>query len=725
MQIERRQPHRHRDLAKLFGPESIAVYGASAKPASFGARTLARLERDYVGALYRVNPRYERVGEAICYPDLAALPEIPDCVVIALPQEAVEAAVEDCIKARVGGIVVFASGYAETGTAEGIENQARLAWLARSAGIRIAGPNCFGFLNFKLRAGVSFNRGDISFDSFRDTGIGLVSQSGALAFAQAQGTMRGVSMSHVIAAGNSCDVDVADVAAYLAEEPACSAIVCILEGLSDPLRLMVAGELAWQAGKPMIVCKLGTGTEGARAALSHSGSLAGSLDAYRAACDRAGIVLLDDLDAALDTASFFIGAPRFPAAKGVGIVAISGGAGVYATDRAEAAGVPTPQPSPKAEARLIEILPPFAAPRNPCDVTAMALRDMTVIPNSCEAFAADPRFGAVLYPQTSVTPSTAEELGRVADACARHGKPACALWLTGWVTGHGARECENHPNLSVFRNANHCFEALAAWHRLGDRQTEISNESAIGPARASPPSALLEARSLLEQPLHPGLTESDAKQILSAYGVDVVPERLAGSAEEAVEAASAFGFPVVLKIESEDLPHKTEAGGVRLGLDTAVAVSSAYDEILRNATRAAPTARIRGVSVQPMLKNGIEIVIGGRVDPQFGPLILVGLGGVMVEIVRDTVLDLAPISPTRATSLLRRLKSQQVLDGFRGSPGVDRDALATTLSRLSEFVADCRNLVAEFDVNPLICNGSSIIAADALIVRKSEEKLRK
>jgi acyl-CoA synthetase (NDP forming) len=720
----RRPLYRHKDLKRLFSPQNVAVIGASTNAASFGTRTLDRLARDFQGRLYPINPKYAKVGERACFANVAALPERADCVVIALPLEAVEAALMECVGQDVGGVMIYASGYAETGRPDRIAMQRRLSAIAREHDIRIIGPNCMGFVNFALRAGVTFTRGEIKIDSFYAAGgkggIGLVSQSGAMGFSQAQGAHRGIPMSHVIASGNSCDLDIADTAAYLAEDPACKAIVCIFEGLSDPERLIEAGEIAWASDKPMIVCKQGTGETGAQAALSHSGSLAGALEAYEAACERAGIIMLNDLDGLLETASFFVKAPRRPpgGARGVAAVGISGGALVSTADKADAYGIAMPQPHPLVQQQLQARIPEFGAARNPCDVTAMASRDNRMIPDCAAALASDDHYGTVLYPQTSVVPETVEELRMFGEACARHGKIASVVWLTGWLGGYGMKESEANPDVAVFYSMNRFFWTLREWYRRDDRHRQIAQHGPRRLERLSPADARDRAAKLITAAGHAALTEREAKDVLACYGVPVVAEQLVQSAPAAAQAAQALGFPVAMKVESPDIAHKTEAGVIRLGLKNSDEVKAAYDALMANARKYKADAKLNGVLVQPMVPSGTEIMVGAKIDPVFGPMIIVGLGGVLVELMKDTAVALAPLTRLEARALLDRLKGQAALQGFRGAQAVDRDRLAEVIVRLAEFVSDQRDLVAELDVNPLICAGDRIVAVDALIVKK-------
>ncbi len=379
MQTKRTTVYQHADLTRLLHPASIAVIGASTRAGSFGERVLMNLQH-YGGRVYPVNARYERIGEQRCYPNVASLPEVPDCAVVTAPREAVEEIVLECASAGVGGVIVFASGYAETGKEDRIAQQHRLAAIARESNMRIVGPNCIGVVNAPLDMRVTFM--DITpIPAPRRQSIGMVSQSGALGMALAQAVVRGVSFSHVLTSGNSCDVDMADYISYLADDPSCAAIACVFEGMAEPERMLIAAERAWQRDKPLIVFKMATGEQGAAAAMSHTGSLAGSQAAYRAVFRRAGAILVDDYEALCETAAFFAKA-RPPKARGVAVVAASGGAAIMAADRAEQFGVPLPQPSDAVREVLLAHIPEFGSARNPCDVTAQILANPESL-NAC------------------------------------------------------------------------------------------------------------------------------------------------------------------------------------------------------------------------------------------------------------------------------------------------------------------------------------------------------
>jgi len=701
---------RHQALERLLHPASIAVIGASPRPGAFGAAVLRNLG-GYRGRVYPVNARYQEIGELVCYPSIGLVPERVDCALIATAREAVEPIVRECVAAGVGGAIVFASGYAETGRPERVAEQARLATIARESGMALLGPNTVGMVNALVGAAITFM--DITpVPPPAPRAIGLVSQSGALGMALAQAVTRGVAFSHVLTSGNSCDIDMADCVAYLADDPACTAIACLFEGMSEPERLLAAAELAWRADKPLVVYKMATGEEGAAAALSHTGSLAGSYAAYRAAFRRTGVVLVEDYESLIPTASFFAKAPK-PTTPGVAIVAASGGAAIMAADRAQQHGVPLPQPNPGVRAILEARIPEFGSARNPCDVTAQVINDPNSLVECVEALLGAPEYGALAMPAVYSSEASTRLIPVYDELAGRYGKIICSAWQSEWRDGPGAREREQARNIALFPTMNSCFAALAAANSRAARQAEARHE----PRRLARPAAKEIATQLIAAAAAPVLTEREAKAALAPYGLPCVEERLASDRDGAIAAAAALGFPVVLKALSPDLPHKSEAGVIHLNLKTAAAVGAAFDAIQAQVAAQSPAPRLDGVLVQRMVPPGVEVIVGGRVDPLFGPLVVVGLGGVLVEVVNDTALAPAPIRPAEAETLLRELRAFRLLEGYRGLPKVDLMRLCEIVCRASEFIADQRDLVSEFDLNPLICTTGAITAVDALIVR--------
>ena len=712
MQHTRTTVYNRAELKKLLDPASIAVIGASTRAGSFGERVLHNL-RHYGGRYYPVNARYQTIGDLKCYPNVCDLPEVVDCAVITAAREAVEEIVLDCAKAGVGGAIIFASGYSETGKEERIAQQQRLAAIAQESGMRIVGPNCIGVVNATLDSRITFM--DITpIPRPTSHAVGVISQSGALGMALAQGVVRGLSVSHVLTSGNSCDVDMADYVNYLVEDPTCASIACVFEGMSTPRRLLLAAENAWRADKPLVIFKMATGEQGAQAAMSHTGSLAGSHETYRAAFRKVGAVVVDDFESLMETAAFFAKAPP-PKAAGAAVVAASGGAAIMAADRAEQNGVPMPQPSDSVRAILESRIPEFGSSRNPCDVTAQILSDPEALGVCAGALLSDPQYGVLVAPMTYGYAPSAKRPQVYNDLAVQHGKMACVAWQTEWQDGPGVVEANQMGRVALFRSMNACFAALAAWQWRADKRT--AGTQVVAPTA---PETISNTKRLIGAANGKTVTEREAKAILALYGVPVVGETLTQTADEAVTAAAALGFPVVMKVESPDLPHKTEAGVIRLNLRSEADVRTAYAAVMANAAKVSPPPRINGVLVQPMVAQGVELVIGARNDPLFGPLIVVGLGGILVELLKDSALSPAPVTALEAHGMLRRLRGFRLLEGFRGMAAVDIGKLAEIISKVSCFAADHPELVGELDINPLICAGDQIIAVDALIVPVTE-----
>jgi acyl-CoA synthetase (NDP forming) len=404
-----------------------------------------------------------------------------------------------------------------------------------------------------------------------------------------------------------------------------------------------------------------------------------------------------------------------PRATGVAVVSTSGGAGILAADAAERHGVPLPQPGAAARAVLTARIPEYGAASNPCDLTAQVLNDAEALVACTDVLAADPGFGALLYPNTHAYAFSAERIPVMAGIAARHGGFLCVPWLAEWRENAVARAAQAVPGAAVFSSMDRCFGALAAWQGRADWASRPPEpQTGLDEAVQAHVAALLDAAP------GPVLTEARAKTVLAAIGVPVVPARLVPDREAALQAAEALGYPVVLKAESPDLPHKTEAGAVRLNLRDAAALGEACDAMLAHLARRTPPPRLDGLLVQPMLPSGVEVIVGGHRDPLFGPVVAVGLGGQMVELLGDMAVAPAPIGRAQALRMLRGLRGFPLLAGFRGAAPVDLDALADVVCRVSVLMA-AMDEIEELDINPLICGGT-IVAVDGLITRRMGAK---
>ena len=694
----KRRIYTRAELERLIAPRSIAVVGASPRAGSFGLRTLENLA-NFRGAVWPVNAKYEQIGAYVCYPSLAALPGKPDLVALAVPREGVQAALADAAAAGAGGVVVYASGYGEMAREEGAAEQRRLGEIARAAKMPMLGPNCMGLVNHELGVGVSFIP-EYSKMPRRVGPIAFVSQSGALGYCLAQAAERGVGYRYFFSVGNSSDVDVADLIGAMAEDPGVRAIACLFEGVPDARRLLDAGARAKEAGKPVIVYKLGVSEDGAAAARSHTGSLAGSAEAFRALFDRAGFITVDNYEALVEYAKFFAAAGRpasIPLARGVAVVSGSGGAGIISADMAARHGVPMPQPMPHTTEVLKSVVPEFGAARNPCDPTGQVLSVPESYNKCCQALLDDPQYGALICAMSVASRETGPKRSADIAALARaQSKPIAVAWVSEWLQGPASEAYEGDDRVGFFRSMDRCYAAIAAWQRWHAQVPKA--EPRLSTRIASLPSG----KKILG--------EREAKSVLGQYGIRSAPERQAKDADAAVKAAMELGYPVVLKADG-DIEHKTEAGAVKLDLRDETALRAACA-----AMTAAPDLTFDGFLVQSMVKGGVELVVGVKRDPQCGPVVLVGLGGVLVEVLRDTALALAPLGKMEARRILERLKGFRLLQGYRGAPAADLDAVCEAIARISEFAADHADAVEEIDVNPLLARADGALALDALIV---------
>lgn len=689
-------------LRRLLAPRSVAVIGVSGEPTGFGARTVQNMA-NFDGDVWCVNPKY--AGQTLhgrpCFASVADIPGAPDSAVIALPRTGVMDAVKGLAAKGGGGAVLYASGYGETDLPERAVEEQTLRDTARALGFPLLGANCLGFVDHAQRVGATFMPDYVKMTAPAG-GVGVVSQSGALGYALMQAAERGFAMCHMTTAGNATDLDVCDLAAFQLTLPNCRSIALAVEGLRDARRLFLLGEMARDLGKPIVVLKLGRGEVGAKAAMSHTGSLAGSTAAWSAGFKRAGMLEVEDFDALLETAGFFAKAPP-PKARGVGILTPSGGAGIMAADHAEFAGLPLPQPAPDTEATFRSILPEFGSPRNPCDLTAQVATNPKLFEDCMVAMLNDAQYGAVIFPVVyhnpapTATPSRMKTLDPMAAAA---GKPICVAWIPESLEGPGAEAVDTSPHLILFRSMRRMMNAIRLWHQY--HAPKPAAAAALASAPALPPGEAT-------------LMEAEAKALLAAAGLPIGAELRAASTEDAVKASESLGFPVVLKVDSPDIAHKTEVGGVQLNLADAAAVRAAYARIMEGAATHAPKARVAGVLVQRMEAKGVELILGARRDPQFGTMLLVGLGGVQAELWKDVALDVAPVSPEGALAMLKSLKSWPLFDGFRGAAKVDVAKVAEAIARFSSFAAAAGERLEEAEINPLLCRPDGCVAVDGLM----------
>ena len=699
-----------RPVQALLRPRAIALVGVSPK-GGVGARILesnARFARAV--PIWPVNPNYREIAGQRCYGSFKDLPERPDCVVVSLPAEAVLGVVEEAAAAGIRGVFVISEGFADAASDAGRDLQERLVKLTRAANIALAGPNCMGIAS--LHYGFAATMADVSAQA-TSGGISLVSQSGGLLNSFAELTAnRGIGVNYLVSSGNEAGLEMADYIAYLADDPATRVIACIMEGAKDGRRFRAAVEAAARR-KPMVVLKLGRSEFGQRATLAHTGTLAGRHEAFAALFRQNGVALVDSIDALVETAALFDLAP-LPRGDRVVMMTVSGGATSLIGDLGEAAGINFPAIREPTNRRVQTILGVERAFGNPLDTVGLPrLRRDGNITAVLQALLEDngvDLIGLVLGMRADGWDSHQELVDRLATAAREADKP---VLLVSFMSNSLTRHWRGYARSSALPLLEDLERGLNAIRHLVDYAAFRRRD-----AQGDPPPAKPAARAdVAAIPAGRLLTEFESKQILAGAGLPVTRELLARSPAEAVRMAAEIGGPVALKIQSPDIPHKSDIGGVHLGATTPAEVEAAARQVMENAKRNCPAAAIDGILVQEMVADGVEFILGMTCDPQFGPLIVCGAGGVTVEVFKDAAVLLPPFRREDVSAALASLKARKLLDGFRGAPPRDIDALIACCQRFAELVVATEGRFAAIDLNPVfVCaRGRGVRIADALM----------
>jgi acetyltransferase len=697
---------RRNPLDSFFAPASVAVVGATEKVGSVGRTVFWNLiSSPFGGTVYPVNQKRASILGVRAYPDLAALPEVPELVVIVTPAPTVPATVEECAAVGVKSVVVISAGFKEIGP-DGAELERRILETARANRMRIVGPNCLGVMRPTTGLNATF-----AADIAAPGSVGFVSQSGALLTAVLDWSVREkVGFSAVVSLGSMLDVGWGDLITYLGNDPATRSIVVYMETIGDARAfLSAAREVALT--KPVIVIKPGRTAEAAKAAASHTGSLTGSDEVLAAAFRRVGVLRVDAIADLFNVAEV----------RRLTIVTNAGGPGVLATDALIGGGGALSEISPATMDALNGFLPGPWSHNNPIDIIGDAGPDRYA--RALEVAASDQGSDGllvILTPQAMTDPTaTARELTRFARI---EGKPVLASWMGGADVAEGAailREAGiptyDYPDDAV-RMFNDMWRLDAALKQLYETPTLPSDEELpVDRVRAGELIAAVRAggRTLL--------TEDESKELLAAYGIPITATIVAPSVEDAVAAADRIGYPVVVKLYSHTITHKTDVGGVQLNLKDATAVRDAYASIRDSVTEKRGAEHFEGVTVQPMIDwAGYELILGSSIDPQFGPVLLFGMGGQLVELLKDRALGLPPLTTTLARRMIEETKIHGALKGIRGRQGVDLDQLEQLLVRFSQLVVE-QPWIKELDINPLLASPERLIALDARVVLHDPE----
>ena len=690
-------------LQPVFVPQSVAVVGASSDPDRIGGRLLRfLLEAKFEGTIYPVNK--SGAAEIQGLPAFASVRDIPgnvDQAVIVVPAPGVESAVAESIAKGVKCVVVLTSGFAELGE-EGRAAQDKIVAMCHQAGVRMLGPNSLGLLNVDTRYFATFSTVLYGLQP-RSGVISLATQSGAFgSCAYGMATLRGLGLSKIIATGNEADIDVAECIDYLAEDPQTKVICAALESCRDGQRLRSALLKAAAAGKPVLVMKVGRTELGAAAASTHTGSLAGNDAVFDAVFQECGAYRPSSIEEMLDIAYYCTVTGRLPPNNALGIITGSGGIGVLMADHAGELNLTMP-PLPPEGAAASKALLPFAVAANPLDMTAQVTSVPDGVPRTIEIMLAHGSYGTVFayLAHVGLAPDRfASTIDRLAELRLQYPHKDLVLVMLSVPASTEKLEAIGIP---VFADPSRAMKAMGAAANMAAQRNRLY----VMPTEKPVASKLSDVN-----------TEQGAKLALKMAGLPVLIEKVCSTAKLASEFATEIGFPVVAKIASPDILHKTEMGGVLLNLQDADAVQAGFEKLMARAQQHAPNAQIDGVLITPMVKGGIETILGVQVDPTFGPMILFGAGGTAVELFKDVALASAPLSPASASALIEKVKSTALLRGWRGSPVADEAAVVNALCRLSEFAMAHADQLQSVDINPLLVLQKGAVCLDAVISLK-------
>ena len=701
-------------LEEFFHPKSVAVVGASTSPGKLGHAVLENLvEGGYVnvGTVYPINPKADEILGQKAYPSVLDVPEDIDLAVVVIPYKYVPAVLEECGKKNIPAVVIISAGFREAGM-EGLERELELVEIAKKYDIRLIGPNCLGIIDTFTPVNASFSAGTPPKGP-----MAFMSQSGALGTAILDWAQAGrLGLSKFVSLGNKADVSEIELMEAWANDKDTNVILMYSEGLPNGQKFIeVAREVS--KVKPIVAIKSGVTKSGSRAVSSHTGSLAGSEQAYQAAFQQAGVLRATDMASMFDMA-LALGYQPLLKDDRIAIITNAGGPGILATDALERSGMSLARLEVETIQELEKFLPDAASAANPVDVLGDAKSDRYQF--ALDTVANDPNVDGIMV---VLTPQAMTEIAETAKAVGelsnKIDKPVLACFMGEAKVEEGIRVLKEFdvPNYSFPERASLAFRAMSQYRGVTERTDPVYEKYDVD---------LQSAKRVIDGAKDDGryaIGDSEAWDILKAYGLKIPTSNLAKTADEAVELAAEIGYPVVMKIASPDILHKTDVGGVKVGLESADQVRDAFDLMIYRTERYLPEAEIWGCQVQEMAPpGGLEVLIGMNRDPQFGPLVTFGLGGIYVEALKDVTFRVAPFTKLDAEAMLSEIRSKALLEGVRGKPAVDKKAIVDVLLRMGQLVQDFPE-IAEFDINPLIVypNDQGAIAIDMRLVLVSEK----
>jgi acetyltransferase len=700
-------------LDSFFAPQSIALIGASRDHEKIPGRLLSMLRKNgYPGSLFLINPNYAEIDGLACHKSIADIGAPIDLAIIVIPARAVLSALEQCAAVGVKNAVIISSGFAEEG-GESAAMQDAIAALAKRTGMRISGPNAEGFYSHVQRVAATFSpavdvKPGIEPLAATTKRIGIVAQSGGIGFAIFnRAKALGIALSYVVSAGNESDLGAGEFFDYMVQDAATEVILLFIEGIRDVDKFLAGAGRAAELKKPVIAVKVGRSQAGGRAAASHTASMAGWSAAYDAVFAKYGFIVSNDLDEAVTIAAVLATSP-LPVGDRVAVLTVSGGAGIWGADSVSAQGLQVPELSPAIQAEIMTLLPSYGTAKNPIDVTAQGVNSGG-LQRSIDLLVASDEVDAVLVVLSLSSdvrmPFKEAELKPL---IAAQNKPV--LFYSYTLPSDFARRTLARSNVVVLSGLTYGAVALRQLVRYARFRPTAPVDETLLPLRDL--SAHLDA---------PALSEHDSKALLRDAGVALADEALVTDKSALDDAIACVGFPLVMKIQSRDLAHKSEVGGVRLNITSKGEVFMAWQALVDNAGLHRPDAAIQGVLVAPMAKKGVEIIIGTLCDATFGPMVMVGLGGITTELFRDVIYRPAPVGLDEAAAMLDELKAAPLLRGFRGAVKADVVALARLIAQVSLLAARLREDVSEIELNPVLVHGEGqgVTIVDALVVKKS------
>ena len=699
------------DLSKLLKPRKVAIVGANEKKSLGGLTAKIFIEkcRERLEDLYLVNSNRDKVFGIKTYPTISAIPEHIDLVIIATPKSTIEGLIQEAARKGAGGAVVYASGYGETGKEEDRQAELALKALCHKLDIALMGPNCAGFVNFVDRL---FSFG-FTLQGHKDTGkIGLVAQSGQIC--QSLYDSPKTRFSYLISSGNSKIVAIEDYLDFLVADESTKVVAAYIEGITQPAKFAEVLSKAAARKKPVVIIKAGRSEKGSQLAASHTGSMSGADKAYDAVFRKFGVIRVNDMEELIGVATALAVMPSLPPRNAFTAVNVSGGETAICADVGWLAGLNFPEFEPKTIEKLKGVLPDYATPNNPLDTTATVCYDADVYASVLELVLSDSNVEAMIIgftigPNEEQLSPSVEVMTQGIERFMASGNTKPIFVMPSIESGRVQKFCDRlaavgvpvlPPPLYASNIVRSILEYSLWLQTVAVRTLKIAPPEVAGGNKIA-------------------LSEHESKELLKKFGVPVSREVIAKTEEEAAEIAMKLGFPLAMKIESADILHKSDIGGVKLNISDIGQVKRYYREILSNAKRHKPEAKLNGVLMQEMLSGeALEVIVGVKNDPQFGPIVLFGIGGIFVEVFKDVSLYPAPFGRQEAMMMLDSLKAAKLFYGYRGQAELDREALTSALVAISNFAVANKDVLVEMDINPLFvfAKGKGVVAADGLVI---------